>query len=76
MSNHMSKKAILLHHSQVEAGRERVARRSRERTEAFLFNRSLIKSAIMAERFSISWIAFCFFVCISFISISYLGWAY
>lgn len=72
----MSKKAILLHHSQVEAGRERAARRYRERVEVFLFNRSLIQAEVKADRQAIVWLEFCFFVCISFISITYTGWAY
>lgn len=76
MSNHRSKESINLHHSQVSAGRERAAQRSHNRLESFLSRRSIIQSAIREERQAIAWIEFCFFVCISFIAITYTGWAY
>lgn len=70
MSNHRSNKSIQLHYSQVTAGRKRAFERAAERRQHY---EAIIKDA-RTELTAKSFIGFCTFVSMVFITVTYTGW--
>jgi hypothetical protein len=74
MSNHTTQRDINLKHQQRADARRRAIDKQQARNLKYSIIKNTAIRAVTFDRQDMSFMSFCFFVSISFITVSYTGW--